>query len=113
MSLLTLKRLRVPSMNALLKILIPQVTTNYLKQPYHLLRTRVNVKLGYNSTTQSVTCALFNYKLKGVRCVVDLSVSDCVLEEDGTVAGSEAAEALEQSRAAEVGITTKVSSARC
>lgn len=31
-----------------------------------------------------------------------------MLEEDGTVAGSEAAEALEQSRAAEVGITAKV-----
>lgn len=36
-----------------------------------------------------------------------LSVSDCLLEEDGTVAGSEAAEALEQSRAAEVDLTTK------
>lgn len=35
---------------------------------------------------------------------------DCIPEEDGTVAGSEAAEALEQSRAAEVGIATKVNS---
>lgn len=56
---------------------------------------------------------LSHYKVKGMNSVVGLSVLDCILEEDSTVAGSEAAEAVEQSRAAEVGITNQFNSARC